>query len=74
MEAILFIYFKEGKIKALDFGHGKNEHTKMIDDGWKHTSTINASLFAEKLFSEVNSPDLRTLVVDSLIGDTIKDF
>lgn len=72
MEAILFIYFKEGKIKALDMAHGKNEHIQMSDDGWKHTSTINASFFVENLFNEIDNPDLRKVVVDSILGDTIK--
>jgi hypothetical protein len=29
------VYFKNGKIKTLDIGHGKPDHEKIIHNRWK---------------------------------------
>jgi hypothetical protein len=62
MNSIVFVYLKDGKIKTLDIGHGKPDHEKMIIDGWKHTETVNASVFIEQLFNDVPDSELRKSV------------
>jgi uncharacterized lipoprotein YajG len=59
MNSIVFVYLKDGKIKTLDISHTKNDHDKMINEGWKHTSTVNASVFIEELFNNVPDGELR---------------
>lgn len=59
MNHIVFVYFKDGKIKALDVEQGKINHQKMINEGWKHTSTLNPCIFIEQLFNEIPESELR---------------
>lgn len=62
MNSIVYVYFKDGKIKTLDIGHGKSDHEKMLNEGWKHTATVNASVFIEELFNNVPDSELRKSV------------
>lgn len=62
MNSIVFVYFKDGKIKTLDIGHGKPDHEKMLNDEWEHTATVNASVFIEHLFNDVPDTELRKSV------------
>ena len=39
--------------------YGKPDHEKMINDGWKHTATVNASVFIDQLFNDVPDDELR---------------
>jgi len=67
MNNVIFVYFKDGKIKILDIEHGKPDHEKMINDGWKHTSTVNASVFIEQLFNDVPDFELRKSIQSLVI-------
>lgn len=62
MDSIVFVYFKDGKIKTLDVKQGKLDHEKMINSGWKHTASVNACVFIEQLFNDVPDTELRKAV------------
>jgi len=44
---ILFIYAKDGNIKALDYDDAKWQHRSLIKQGYKHTATIDPAKFLE---------------------------
>ncbi len=58
----LFIYEKDGKIKALDTKAAELYHKELLSDTWKHTATINAMYFVEHLFNEVPDSELRKAI------------
>ena len=45
----VFIYSKSGKIQALDL-EDKN-HDKLLKNGWKHTATLNPTVFISNLIN-----------------------
>ena len=51
-ERFVFIYAKNGKIKALDFEQATNIGKSLINDGWKHTSTLDSCVYIEYLHNE----------------------
>ena len=51
-EVFIFIYAKDGKIKALNINESKRLDSKLKDDGWKHTTTLNASTYIQYLHNE----------------------
>lgn len=53
MKSILFIYKKDGVVKALDLDDGN--HQELIDQGFKHVSTVNMKTFIENIFN--NTPE-----------------
>lgn len=46
---ILFIYAKDGKIKALNNQEATIEAPKLTIKGYKHTATIDAAVFLQYL-------------------------
>lgn len=46
---ILYIYAKDGRIKALNNQEKTIEAPKLIITGYKHTATIDAAVFIEYL-------------------------
>ena len=51
-ERFVFIYAKNGKIKALDFEQATNIGKSLINDGWKHTSTLDSCVYIEYIHNE----------------------
>lgn len=49
MENFIFIYEKQGKIKAVGLEEGKIVHDDLISDGWEHTKTIDGCRYIEFL-------------------------
>ena len=49
MENIIFIYAKDGKVKALNIKDAKPQAESLLSDGWKHTATINSCTWIEYL-------------------------
>jgi hypothetical protein len=49
MENTIFIYAKDGKVKALNIEDAKAQAESLIKDGWKHTATINPCIWIEYL-------------------------
>ena len=47
-EPVYVFIFSDGKnIKALGLKDAKNEEQQLLDDGWKHTDTIDICTFIE---------------------------
>lgn len=49
MENFIFIYEKQGKIKAVGLEDGKRVHDDLVSDGWEHTKTIDGCRYIEFL-------------------------
>jgi hypothetical protein len=45
----VFIYHKDGLVKALNHQDALDNHTKLVADGWKHVATINPAVWIENL-------------------------
>ena len=54
----VFIYYKQNKIKALGIADAQNNNALLIHDGWKHTATLDACIFIEKLFNDSEDVDI----------------
>ena len=63
MEAMVFIYAKDGKIKALNLSDAEAQHKMLIDDGYIHTSTLNTCMWIEYLHNKSKSKikDIKSL-------------
>jgi hypothetical protein len=48
MESTIFIYHRKGKTLVFDKINGP-EHDLLINDGWKHTTTLNCMLWIKNL-------------------------
>ena len=58
----VFIYYKEGKIKALDLANGEKEHKELVNGGWKHTQTLDPCKWMEFLFNEANGVEALEMI------------
>jgi hypothetical protein len=65
-EAIVFVYSKDNEVKVLSIEESKINHDKLINEGWKHTSTLNACKFLEELYN--NIPDNEILKTIKSLG------
>lgn len=61
-DSIVFVYFKNGRIRALDSDTNKSEHEEMLSAGWRHTATVNAAVFIEQLFNEIPDEELKKTI------------
>ena len=50
-----FIYAKDDIIKALTIEQSQSEHDNLIEDGYTHTTTIDACLWIEYLHNTCKS-------------------
>lgn len=57
MKQILFTYFKNWKLKVLTQYDNKGFHENLVQNGWKHTNTLNSVTFIEYLFNDCNDID-----------------
>jgi len=48
----VFIYTKDGKIKALTLDQANSQHNDLIADGYTHTMSIDACLWIEYLHND----------------------
>ena len=44
-QLFVFVYAKDGVVKALSIEESRNQHTKLLDDGYVHTATLEACIF-----------------------------
>jgi hypothetical protein len=49
MENTIFIYAKDGKVKALNLIDAKAQAEPLLSDGWKHTATLDSCTWIEYL-------------------------
>jgi uncharacterized protein YxeA len=59
-------WVKDNEVKVLDTKESKQNHNLLINDGWKHTSTLNACKFLEELYT--NIPDNEILKTIKSLG------
>lgn len=45
----VFVYVKDGKIKALGMYKSLKKEKKLLEQGWIHTATLNPCVFIEYL-------------------------
>jgi hypothetical protein len=57
-QAFVFIYAKDKKIKVLSFEESKRLHNKLLKEGWKHTSTLDACMWIQFLYNNCENLDL----------------
>lgn len=65
MENFVFIYSKDGKVKALNLEDANKKRQWYLSDGWKHTATLNPCEWIEYL---CNSCDDLEIEVANLMG------
>lgn len=55
INATLFIYAKEGKIKVFDLENAPTKSTErdFLKEGWRHTATIDPCAYLEYLVNDV---------------------
>ena len=51
-QTFVFIYAKEGKIKALSIEDSKEVHEQLITENWVHTATLYGCRFIEYLHND----------------------
>jgi len=56
-DTFLFIYYNGKEIKALGREKAKEKHSEMIENGWKHTATIDTSVWVEYLYNKCEAVD-----------------
>ena len=47
MTNFVFVYFKKGKFRCLNLEQAKNQEKELIENGWKHTATLNPEIWME---------------------------
>lgn len=51
MKPMVFIYINKGRFRCLDLESAAQEHDVYIKFGWKHSATIDASLWLESFLN-----------------------
>lgn len=54
----VFIYAKEGKIKALNIQEAKRRQNELVKENWIHTATLDACVYIEHLHNDCEDVDL----------------
>lgn len=59
-EHLCFVYAKEKRIRVLNYKEANVNHHTLIEEGWKHTATLDPCKFLEHLHNECDNVDLIT--------------
>ncbi len=49
---VIYVFYRDGKVKCLGDEHDKTNHNALIADGWKHAATLNARVFIENTINQ----------------------
>ena len=60
--AFVFIYVKCNLVQVLDIDESKINHDLLINNGWKHTSILDARKFISELCNNVPDSELRKCI------------
>ena len=60
-ELIVFVYAKNGKIKCLTGSESRIVENILIEEGWVHTSTLNACTFIDFLHNSSKEEALESI-------------
>jgi hypothetical protein len=72
-KTFIFIYAKDGKIKALDILQSKIQHETLLKEEWLHTATLDACVFLEYLHNNCDDATFFEYI-KSLSGKIIKQL
>ena len=67
MEAIVYIYMKDSRIRAMSSEEARTWENRFLIDGWKHVATIDAADFIEVLCNDHEDKDFRKKFINYLI-------
>lgn len=67
-DAVVFIYAKNGKIKALDIEQTKKLWAELAKDGWIHTQTLDTCAWIQYLHNDCNEVDLMNEIESLRLG------
>jgi uncharacterized protein YjhX (UPF0386 family) len=57
-QKFVFVYAKDGKIKALNIEESKRLQEELVKDGWVHTQTLDAYVYIQYLHNDCEEVDL----------------
>lgn len=57
-EVYIFIFAKDGKIKAFGAKEANNQHVELIKKGWVHVATIDACTWIEFILNNHQNIDI----------------
>ena len=57
-QTFVFVYARDGKIKALNIEESKRLHDELIKDRWVHTATLDACCYIQHLHNNCEDVDL----------------
>jgi hypothetical protein len=57
-QVFVFIYAKGKEIKALNIEESKSLNDSLINEGWKHTQTLDACVWIQYLHNDCEDVDL----------------
>jgi hypothetical protein len=57
-QTFVFVYAKDGKIKALNIEEAKRLQGELVKDGWVHTKTLDACVYIQYLHNNYEDVDL----------------
>jgi hypothetical protein len=61
---MVFIYLKHESVKVLNLENSQSKHAHLINSGWKHIVTLEASIWLEILLNLKNEKDILKEVKD----------
>ena len=57
-QTFVFVYAKDGKIKALNIEESKRLQDELKKEGWVHTQTLDACVYIQYLHNDGENVDL----------------
>lgn len=57
-QTFVFVYAKDGKIKALNLEEAKRLQDELVKEGWIHTHTLDACAYIQYLHNDCDEVDL----------------
>ena len=67
-DAVIFIYAKDGKIKALDIEQTRQYQSELIKEGWIHTQTLDTCAWIQYIHNDCNEVDLMNEIKSLRVG------
>lgn len=57
-QSFVFVFAKDGKIKAINTEVAKRLQDELVKDGWIHTQTLDACVYIQYLHNDCKEADL----------------
>jgi hypothetical protein len=62
MENTVFIYSKNGEVKALSLNQAKEKEASLKNEGWKHTATLDPCKFIEHICNDIPVSEFNNVI------------